>query len=116
MVVGVNLAAFPRERRPCMTPRELVNLYGCWPCAPEAIAPLGETFDELLDADELAGLVCDASELAGRLDLSAPVRRLAACVAACGESALVRGLAGWDHVVSVLEAGESLRKSMKASA
>ena len=105
----MNLRGYTRERRRCMTPSELLSLWGAWPNVPDAVPALAESLDEVLDADELAGLVCDASELAGRLDLSPGVRRLAACVASAAESALAGGLTAWDRVVDVIEAGEAVR-------
>jgi hypothetical protein len=90
-------------------------MWGGWPNTPDAIPALAEALDEVLDRDELAGLVCDASELAGRLALPVAVRVLAASVAAAAESALASGLAAWERCAGVLEAGQAARESMKAS-
>jgi hypothetical protein len=92
-----------------MTPAELVSLYGSWPCDPAAIPPLARVFEDLLDESELVAVVCDASELAARMDLPGAMRTLAACTASAAESALAGGLAAWDRVRDLLIAGQAVR-------
>ncbi|MGA2455588.1 MAG: hypothetical protein ABSG93_18940 [Solirubrobacteraceae bacterium] len=92
-----------------MTVETLVRVFGGWPCVPDAVPALAESLDEILDRNELAGVYADASELAARLDLPFPIRRLAATVGCAAEAALARGLAPWNLITDVLEAGEAVR-------
>jgi hypothetical protein len=104
----VNLAAYPKERRPAMTAGELVGLFGVNApgrrATPEAVALLATTLEASAE-DVLVGFYADASELAGDLDQSPTVRRLAAALAATCESILLAELADWDAVFSLIDAG-----------
>lgn len=111
----MNLASYPTERRPCMTVEALLRVFGGWPCDRRVIPLLAEALDEDLDHSEVVGLCADCGELAARLDLPFPIRRLAASVGCAAEAVLSRGLAPWDLVTGVLEAGEAARESMKVS-
>jgi hypothetical protein len=105
----MNTTGYATERRPCMSAGELVSLFGIphegYP-TPEAIALFAELF-EGMDDDTLVGFVVDCGELAGELHQPPEVRRLAAALASCAESAVVTGLTDWDAVFDLLDAGKA---------
>jgi hypothetical protein len=108
----MNVAEYPTEVRRRMSAAELVELFGIphrgYP-TPDAIALFAALFEDF-DDDILVGFVVDCGELAGELDQPPEVRRLAAAVASCAESALVTGLTDWDAVLDLLHAAKEARQ------
>ena len=107
----MNVSGYATEWRRRMSAGELVALFGIphrGRPTPEAVALFAELFERIGD-DELVGFVVDCGQLAGELGQSPEVRRLAAAVASCAESAVVTGLTDWDAVLDLLDAGKEAR-------
>jgi hypothetical protein len=104
----VNVAGYPTEQRPRLTPAELVDMFGVptrGEPTPEAAAVLAVALESIPEA-ELVGLAVDCSELAGELGQPAHVRVLAAALACVTEGILETGLADWDATLALVEAGQ----------
>jgi hypothetical protein len=108
----MNLSAYPRERRRAMSGDTLASMFGMrgvGAVTPDEIVLVGDWF-EGLDELEAVGLLTDASQIAGDLDASPEMRRLAACVSCVCESVLTAPFISWDALAGLADASRAVRK------
>ena len=109
----MNTTGYAKEDRACLSPGELVRMFGVSAQAPptvDGLALLAGALEDFTEA-ELVGLYADCSELAARLDLPAEVRRLAAIVASVTEEIVASGLADWSRIEELIEAGQAVTQT-----